>query len=121
MSKSKIWLAVSAFAAVVVLTASAVAFAKRGDAPRANEHGAVLMSIPASASAVSTPAFGTFLGPCNTTADCEEGTTCQSYKQYGLRCTKSCETGADCPAPSKGCSKQHRCSMPTATNGNPRK
>jgi hypothetical protein len=93
---------VAGFAAAAVLSVGAVAFAKRSPAP------------------MDAPAFGSFLGPCNATADCAAGLTCQSYKQYGLRCTKSCETDSDCAAPSKGCSKQHRCTMPTATAGHPR-
>lgn len=71
--------------------------------------------------AVDSPPFGTFLGPCNSTSDCADGLSCQSYKLNGLRCTKTCESDSDCAAPSKGCSKQHRCSMPTATAGHPRR
>jgi hypothetical protein len=58
--------------------------------------------------------FGAFLGPCNSNADCQPGLSCQSFKQRGLRCTRSCEVDADCAAPSKGCSKQHRCKMPSS-------
>ena len=89
---------------VGLLTATAVAFAKQSSA----------------LAPMDAPAFGAFLGPCNSTTDCASGLSCQSYKQYGLRCTKSCEADSDCSAPSKGCSKQHRCSMPTATAGHPR-
>jgi hypothetical protein len=71
--------------------------------------------------AVDTQPFGTFLGSCNSNTDCADGLTCESYKQNGMRCTKSCESDSDCAAPSKGCSKQHRCSMPTATAGHPRR
>ena len=99
--RNRLWLTL-ALLLVGLVTASAVAFAGRG-AP------------------VDSPAFGTFLGACNSTSDCAQGQTCQSYKQFGLRCTMSCESDSDCAAPSKGCSKQHRCSMPTATAGHPRR
>ena len=114
MSRSRIllrglWAAIGV-AATVLLLVSAVAFARRS---------AVGQRGPAPI-ALDAPAFGTFLGPCNATADCAAGLNCESYKQFGLRCTKSCEADQDCAAPSKGCSKQHRCSMPTATAGHPR-
>jgi hypothetical protein len=69
---------------------------------------------------VDSPAFGQFLGPCSSDADCAGGNTCQSFKQLGLRCTHSCNADSECAAPSKGCSKQHRCSNATATGGHPR-
>lgn len=70
---------------------------------------------------MDSPAFGQFLGSCNFDADCPQGDTCQSFRQNGLRCTHSCNVDSDCEAPSKGCSKQHRCSNATATAGHPRR
>ncbi len=104
----RLWLAIGLIA-IALSAASAVVFARPSVSP---ERAAVAMDAPA---------FGAYLGPCNTTADCQQGLSCQSYKQYGLRCTKSCETDQDCGAPSKGCSRQHRCSMPGATSGHPRR
>ncbi len=104
-----VWAAIG-LAATVLLLVSAVAFARRS---AVDQRGTAPIAL-------ETPAFGTFLGACNATTDCADGLSCQSYKQFGLRCTKSCDVDQDCAAPSKGCSKQHRCSMPTATAGHPR-
>lgn len=69
---------------------------------------------------VDAQAFGQFLGPCNSDSDCSQGNACQSFKQLGLRCTHTCQADSECAPPSKGCSKQHRCSNATATAGHPR-
>lgn len=41
-----------------------------------------------------------FLGSCTEDTDCGDACTCELHP---LRCTKTCTTNEDCPAPSLGC------------------
>jgi hypothetical protein len=60
----------------------------------------------------SDPAFGAFLGPCNTDEDCSESNVCGSYRKRGNHCTHACQTDADCSGgPVARCTKQNRCGL----------
>jgi hypothetical protein len=61
----------------------------------------------------SDAGFGDYMGPCNQDSDCHPpADQCHNYPSKGMRCTKSCQSNADCPAPSPGCSPRLVCSVP---------
>jgi hypothetical protein len=43
-----------------------------------------------------------FLEICTAPADCGDACTCETFHPV-MRCTKTCTSNADCPAPSAGC------------------
>lgn len=47
-------------------------------------------------------------GGCATNDQCADG-VCFSFNKKGARCTHSCTTALDCPAPSAGCGNQGVC------------
>jgi len=55
--------------------------------------------------------FGTYLGPCETLADCPAGGTCFDFNSKGKRCTVECMDGAQCAAPSTKCNPKRVCSL----------
>jgi hypothetical protein len=60
----------------------------------------------------SDPPFGSFLGACNTDADCSSGNVCASFKKRGNHCSHPCSTDADCSGgPAARCTKSNRCGL----------
>jgi hypothetical protein len=52
-----------------------------------------------------------FMSPCAKDEECETG-LCFVFNAKGPRCSKTCQTDADCPAPSPGCNLQKICKSP---------
>ena len=52
-----------------------------------------------------------FLETCDTNEQCETG-LCHVFNAKGPRCSKPCETEADCPPPSPGCNMMGICKAP---------
>ncbi len=60
----------------------------------------------------SDPAFGAFLGACNTDGDCANGNVCMSFRKRGTHCTHPCADVADCGGGAAArCTKQNRCGL----------
>jgi hypothetical protein len=50
--------------------------------------------------------------PCTTDGECDSG-FCFLYNNGNRRCTKTCVTSAECPAPSSGCNAKGVCKDPS--------
>lgn len=52
-----------------------------------------------------------FMETCKKDEDCASG-QCHTYNAKGQKCTISCQTDSDCPAPSPGCNNMGVCKAP---------
>jgi len=111
--KFKAWLGTAVLATIGTIAMSATARHVDVSPPAASEAAQAVVQLDQSD---GDPAFGTFLGACNTDSDCSEGNTCNSFRKRGNHCTHSCESGPDCAG--TRCTKQGRCGLvdPVKTN-----
>ncbi len=109
-------------ASMAILTRSADASTPLAPTPVVPVNAVEVVEPPASVIEVTQPIvvgegatdsdFGSFLGACNTDADCKGGNHCVSFRKRGNRCTHSCNTDGDCAGGSVArCTKQNRCGL----------
>jgi hypothetical protein len=102
----KAWLGTTILATLGVVAMSATARHADASPPPVPEQTQAVVQLDQSD---NDPAFGAFLGACNTDSDCSDGNTCSSFRKRGNHCTHSCESGPDCAG--TRCTNQHRCGL----------